>query len=129
MVLLDPGLFAIQAVEGWIAEGEEKDILTEIRQKAQDGAYEDKVAKVVKELKSSRNKVFRTSEWREENGLLFFRDRIYVPRDLTLRRRILEQHHDSHLAGHPGCWKTLDSSPEITGGRTCPSPSDDIVRL
>ena len=66
------------------------------------------MAKVVKELKSGRNKVFQTSEWQEENGLLFFRDRIYVPRDLTLRRRILEQHHDSHLAGHPGHWKTLE---------------------
>jgi hypothetical protein len=63
MVLLDPGLFAIRAVEGWIAEGEEKDILTEIRRRARDGAYEDKVAKVVKELKSGKNKVFRTSEW------------------------------------------------------------------
>jgi hypothetical protein len=30
MVLLDPGLFAIWAVEGWITEGEEKDIMTEI---------------------------------------------------------------------------------------------------
>jgi hypothetical protein len=30
MVLLDPGLFAVQAVEGWIAEGEEKDIMAEI---------------------------------------------------------------------------------------------------
>src|SRR6266516_4057482 len=108
MVLLDPGLFAIRAVEGWIAEGEEKDIVTEIRRRTRDGAYEDKVAKVVKELKSGRNKVFRTSEWREENGLLFFRDRIYVPHDLNLRRRILEQHHDSRLAGHPGRWKTLE---------------------
>ena len=108
MVLLDPGLFAIRAVEGWIVEGEEKDIMTEIRRRARDGAYEDKVAKVVKELKSGRNQVFRTSEWREENGLLFFRDRIYVPRDLNLRRRILEQHHDSCLAGHPGHWKTLE---------------------
>src|SRR5918999_558660 len=108
MVLLDPGLFAIRAVEGWIAEGEEKDVLTEIQWRARDGAYEDKVAKVVKELKSGRNKVFQTSEWQEENGLLFFWDRIYVPRDLNLRRRILEQHHDSHLAGHPGCWKTLE---------------------
>ena len=25
-----------------------------------------------------------------------------------MRRRILEQHHDSHLAGHPGHWKTLE---------------------
>ena len=40
--------------------------------------------------------------------MLFFRDRIYVPNDLNLRRRILEQHHDSRLAGHPGRWKTLE---------------------
>ena len=36
-----------------------------------------------------------------------FRGKIYVPKDLELRRRIVEQHHDSRIAGHPGCFKTL----------------------
>ena len=30
VVLLDPGLFAIRALEGWVMEGEEKDIMKEI---------------------------------------------------------------------------------------------------
>ena len=44
----------------------------------------------------------------EENGLLTFRGRIYVPNLADLRRRIVEQHHDSKIAGHPGRWKTLE---------------------
>ena len=108
VVLLDPGLFAIRALEGWVTEGEEKDIMKEIRRRSREGLYEDKVTKAVKELKSGRGRTFRAAEWREDDGLLFFRDRIYVPRDLNLRRRILEQHHDSRIAGHPGRWKTLE---------------------
>ena len=91
-----------------MTEGEEKDIMKEIRRRSREGLYEDKVTKAVKELKSGRGRTFRAAEWREDDGLLFFRDRIYVPRDLNLRRRILEQHHDSRIAGHPGCWKTLE---------------------
>jgi hypothetical protein len=108
VVLLDPGLFAIRAVEGLVVEGEEKDIMKQIRQRSREGRYEDKVTKAIKELKGGRGGTFRTAEWREENGLLFFRDRIYVPRDPELRRHIVEQHHDSRLTGHPGRWKTLE---------------------
>ena len=31
-----------------------------------------------------------------------------MPKDCDLRRRIVEQHHDSRVAGHPGRWKTLE---------------------
>ena len=39
---------------------------------------------------------------------MMFRGKIYVPKDLELRRRIVEQHHDSRIAGHPGRFKTLE---------------------
>jgi transposase InsO family protein len=50
----------------------------------------------------------RAKEWSKEDGVLLFRGKIYVPRDLELRRRIMVQHHDTKLAGHPGRWKTLE---------------------
>ena len=40
------------------------------------------------------------SDWRMDEGILYFKDRAYVPPDL--RKRILELHHDHPTAGHPG---------------------------
>jgi hypothetical protein len=41
-------------------------------------------------------------EWREEStGLKYWRDRVYVPKGVT-REKILKEHHDTTLAGHPG---------------------------
>jgi transposase InsO family protein len=37
-----------------------------------------------------------------------FNGKVYVPVDKDLRRRIVAQHHDSRIAGHPGRWKTLE---------------------
>ena len=42
-----------------------------------------------------------------ENGLLYYRGKIYVP-GAEPRRRILALCHDSKLAGHPRRWKTLE---------------------
>ena len=37
-----------------------------------------------------------------ENGLLRFRDRIWILEDETLWTSIIQKTHDSHLTGHPG---------------------------
>jgi hypothetical protein len=50
----------------------------------------------------------KSAEWSESEGLLMFRDKIYVPKDRELRRRIMEQHHDTHVTGHAGYFKTLE---------------------
>ncbi|MBW0516345.1 hypothetical protein O181_056060 [Austropuccinia psidii MF-1] len=39
--------------------------------------------------------------------LLLFKDRVVVPNDPTIQLSILQKHHDSPLAGHPGQEKTL----------------------
>ncbi|MBW0586834.1 hypothetical protein O181_126549 [Austropuccinia psidii MF-1] len=39
--------------------------------------------------------------------LLLFKDRVVVPNDSTIQLSILQKHHDSPLAGHPGQEKTL----------------------
>ncbi|KAJ8495689.1 hypothetical protein ONZ45_g12751 [Pleurotus djamor] len=91
-------------------EGEEIGILGEIRAGLRSGTLEEPVAKAaleVKKLRGSR-KAVRGSEWEEDNGLLLFRGKVYVPNTGDLRRRIVEQHHDSKVAGHPGRFKTLE---------------------
>jgi hypothetical protein len=40
--------------------------------------------------------------------LWHFQDCIYVPMIPELQRKIVEQHHDSRIAGHAGRWKTLE---------------------
>ena len=87
--------------------GEEKDILREIRCRMEQEDQEEVVVKVVKELKKSTAKSIRSSEWSMENGLLYYRGKIYVPRP-ELHHWILGLCHDSKIAGHPGRWKTLE---------------------
>jgi transposase InsO family protein len=50
----------------------------------------------------------KSTEWSESDGLLMFRGEIYVPNDRNLRCRIIKQHHDTCIAGHAGCFKTLE---------------------
>ncbi|GLB36639.1 putative retrotransposable element tf2 155 kda protein type 1-like [Lyophyllum shimeji] len=110
IVLLKPEFFAVRALQGLIAAGEEDQILRDIHRGNREGAQEDVVAKAAAALKSTRSGVrsVRSAEWSEDQGILMFRGRIYVPNVPELRRRIVEQHHDSRVAGHPGRWKTLE---------------------
>ena len=107
LTLLTLGLFAIRALEGLQVAGEERDILKEIRRGMDTGDQEEVVIKAVKELKQSHAKSVRTSEWSMDNGLLYYRGKIYVPVP-ELRHRILTLCHDLKLAGHSGRWKTLE---------------------
>jgi len=47
-------------------------------------------------------------EWSEDDRVLQFRGKIYVPQNSDLRRRIVSLCHDTKVARHPGCWKTLE---------------------
>jgi hypothetical protein len=109
IVLLKPELFVVRAIEGIRAEGEEKEILQEIRRQNRIPEEEDAVVTTAKAMKKvvGAGRV-QSAEWSEEHGLVFFRGRIYVPRNAELRRKIVAQHHDSMVAGHPGRWKTLE---------------------
>jgi hypothetical protein len=111
ITLLCPEFFAahaVRALSGLSPEGEECDILRDIRNANRAGKQEDAVARAAGDLQKSKGKSVRASEWSECDGLLCFRDCIYVPNDPELRRHIASQHHDTKVAGHPGCWKTLE---------------------
>jgi len=89
-------------------EGPEKGILREIRQGNQRGDQEEPVAKAARELRQATSKTVRSAEWAEEEGLLWFRGKIYVPQNADLRRRVVSLCHDTKVAGHPGRWKILE---------------------
>jgi len=99
---------AIRALEGVQIEGPEKNILREIHQGNQRGDQEELVAKAARELQQAASKTVCSTEWSEEEGLLRFRGKIYVPRNTDLRRQVVSLCHDTKVAGYPRCWKTLE---------------------
>jgi hypothetical protein len=107
LMLLAPELFRIHALAGTRLEGEERNILCEVWRSLKDGVQEEAVVKVARELQKDKGRgTVKSTEWSESNGLLMFRGKIYVPNDRDLRRCIIEQHHDTRIAGHAGHFKT-----------------------
>lgn len=47
-------------------------------------------------------------EWKLKDGLLYFKNKVYIPENLDLRREVLSRHHDLPVMGHPGMFKTLE---------------------
>jgi hypothetical protein len=86
-VLLKPELFAIWALEGLAVKGEGKEIV-QVRRKNRMGEVEMQVAAAVKGLKGGNRRTMVGSEWREENGLIIFCNRIYMPRDDMAQARL-----------------------------------------
>jgi len=66
------------------------------------------VAKAAKELRQASGKMVHSMEWLEDDGVLQFRGKIYVPWNADLRRRVVSLCHDTKVARHPGHWKTLE---------------------
>jgi RNase H-like domain found in reverse transcriptase/Integrase zinc binding domain len=107
MVLLTPNFFTIRALQGLEMLGKERDILKEIRCETETGSKEEVVVKAIKELMKSSTKSIKSAEWSLDNGILYYRGKIYVPNS-DLRHRISALCHDSKIAGHAGRWKTLE---------------------
>jgi len=83
-------------------------MLREIRQGNQRGEQEEPIAKVTRELWQASSKTVRSAEWLEEDGVLRFRGKIYIPRNPDLRRQVVLLCHDTKVARHPERWKTLE---------------------
>lgn len=48
------------------------------------------------------------SDWKEQDGMILFKNRCYVPADEQLRRDLIQRYHDTPVMGHPGRFKTLE---------------------
>ena len=107
VVLLRPELFKVLALKQGhvLLSGQEKSLLKKIREGKD---LDESVVRAVEELRKSGATRLDGAEWTEEQGLILFRGKVYVPKDSELRRAIVEAHHDSTIIGHPGRWKTLE---------------------
>jgi len=108
IVLLWLEFFTVCALEGVELTGIEQKILSDICKRNQNRNQEKPIAKAAWELWSSANEAIHSSKWSNIDGLLRFQEKIYVPRSLDLRRQIVALCHDTQIAGHPRCWKTLE---------------------
>ena len=82
----------------------ENDLRNRIR-KVQKG--DERVVKVVEELKKARIKTLRDKEWTIEEGVVMKEGQIYVLEG-ELRGEVIQLHHNTLVKGHGGRWKTTE---------------------
>ena len=102
--ILTPEFFALKAAEGVMLQAEGNNFVGRIRR------CKDRDDIVVEMLKEGGRNIggFQREDWKEEDGLVTYKGRLYVPKDKQLRHDIVKAHHDSARAGHPGRWKTQE---------------------
>ena len=88
-----------------------------LRQRILDALSVDPVADEQRRISATATAT-ANSPWSWENGLLLYKNLIYVPQDDAIRLELLKQHHDSPLAGHFGI-STHYSWPYSTVPATC----------
>ena len=103
-VMLKEEWLEVRAMEQ-LVEGPEKEIVKRIK-KARD--KDEKVIKVVEEMKKAGVKTLRDEEWQMEEGLVLKEGKVYVPKDEKLRVEIIWLHYNMLIAGHEGQWKTVE---------------------
>uniref|UniRef100_A0A0W0F4X9 Putative reverse transcriptase-rnase h-integrase n=1 Tax=Moniliophthora roreri TaxID=221103 RepID=A0A0W0F4X9_MONRR len=71
---------------------------------------EAEVLQAVEELKKkgSRRLINRLLEWEEDNGLVYYKGKLYIPTDKGLHAEVLKQCHNAPTAGHLGEHGTLE---------------------
>jgi len=109
ITLLKPEYFHICAMcQGHLLiDGLEKETLSKIR-KCTD-LDDEEVIKALKNMKGEKKKSIRGDEWIEEQGLILFRGKVYVPRDEELRKEITRLHHNTPISGHLDAGRHLSS--------------------
>jgi len=75
------------------------DLLEEVRKSK---VKDNKVVKVVEEMKWAGVKMLRDEEWREVDSIMYKEEKVYVPKDKKLRAEIIRLHYDTPIGGHGG---------------------------
>ena len=92
----DQKLIKLEWIRGIETIMEEEDLRERIK-KAQEG--DEKIVKVVEELKRAGIKALKNEEWEVEDEIVLKEERIYVPKG-DLRREIIQLHHNTPIGGH-----------------------------
>ncbi|KAJ8473513.1 hypothetical protein ONZ51_g7817 [Trametes cubensis] len=98
VVLLGPELFA-------------KAVNVELQERIRDSKLRDNsvVEYITLKGKATKRPEFgKPEDWSDDDGILLYKNRVYVPPDHQLYRDIVKMHHDAPIMGHPGVQKTYD---------------------
>ena len=87
----------IRSIQEVVIEGLEVDIVEKIK-KARN--KDEKVVRIVEEIKKAEVKELRGEEWKIEEDLIIKEGKIYIPKDMELRSEIIQLHHDKLAARH-----------------------------
>jgi len=85
----------IRGVKTLVEEGNLKERIKRV----QEG--DEKIVKVVEELKRAGIKTLKDKEWEREDRIVMKKGKIYIPEE-ELRREIIWLHHDTPVGGHGG---------------------------
>ena len=80
------------------------DLLEKIKQLR---VKDDKVIKVVKEIKQTGVKMLRDEEWREVNSIMYKEGKVYMSKNNILRIEIIRLHYDILVGGYGEQWKIV----------------------
>jgi len=80
------------------------DLLEKIKQLR---VKDDKVIKVVKEIKQTGVKMLRDEEWREVNSIMYKERKVYMSKNNILRIEIIRLHYDTLVGGYGEQWKIV----------------------
>ena len=84
-------------------------ILSKVRESALEDTKYQKMLDLTRNGGRSDAEKALISNYLENDGCLYYRHRLCIPRDVVLRRLILSEAHDSMTSGHPGYVKTLNA--------------------
>jgi len=76
---------------------EEVDLLEKVKQSK---VKDNKVIKVVKEMKQAGVKMLKDEEWREVDGIMYKEGKIYILKNEKLRAEIIWLHYDMPVGRH-----------------------------
>jgi len=66
------------------------------------------VIKAVEEMKQVGVKILRDEEWREVDGIIYKKGKVYISRDKKLRAEIIQLYHDTPVEEHKEQWKIME---------------------
>ena len=71
-------------------------------------AKDDKVVKVVEEMKWAEVKILRDKEWWKKDGLMLRDRKVYVSKDKKLKAEVIWLYYNIPVGGYGGQWKTTE---------------------
>ena len=92
----------MKEVVEWIKEVVGKEVEKEVE-----------LIEVIKEVKKKKRLELEMEDWDEEDGLIYYKGKVFIPKDDNLQKQILCRAHNIPEAEYPGVFSILNNIEEI----------------